>query len=214
MPSSTVRDLGIYLDSDVSMRSHIKKTVSTCFAALRRIRSIRRSVPRRVLVSLVASLVLARLDYGNATLAGLPTSLLNRLQSVLNAAARLVSAARRYDHVTPLLRDLHWLRAPQRIEFKLATLVFRCLNGMAPSYLADELHRVANLDSRRRLRSASTSALIVPRTRHTTLGDRAFPVAAARVWNSLPVYVTESATLLTFRSRLKAELFSRSYPVS
>jgi len=214
LPASTVRNLGIYQDSDVSMRSHVKKTVSSCFAALRRIRSIRRSVPRRVLVSLVVSLVLTRLDYGNATLSGLPASLLNRLQSVLNAAARLIFSARRCDHITPLLRDLHWLRVPQRIEFKLATLVFRCLNEMAPSYLADDLHRVADLDSRRRLRSASTSALVVPRTRHSTLGDRAFPVAAARVWNSLPVYVTESATLLTFRSRLKAELFNRSYPVS
>ena len=102
-PVASVRDLGIYLDSDVSMRTHVKKTVSACFSALRRIRSIRQSVPRSVLASLVAALVLTRLDYGNATLSSLPTSLLNRLQSVLNAAARLVFSARKFDHVTPLL---------------------------------------------------------------------------------------------------------------
>ena len=108
-PVRSVRNLGIYMDSDVSMRTHVAKTVSSCFSVLRQIRSIRRSVSRPVLLSLVVSMVLTRLDYGSATLAGLPDRLLDRLQSVLNAAARLVCSARKYDHITPLLRDLHWL---------------------------------------------------------------------------------------------------------
>jgi len=102
---------------------------------------------QQVLRSLVTSLVLTRLDYGNATLAGLPSSQLNRLQSVMNAAARLVFSARKSEHITPLLHDLHWLRVPQQIEFKLAVLVYRCLHGMAPPYLARELRRVADIDS-------------------------------------------------------------------
>jgi len=122
-PVKSVRDLGIFLDSDLSMRSHISKTVSSCFAALRQIRSIRRSVPQSVLKSLVAALVVSRLDYGCATLAGLPAVQLDRLQAVLNAAARLTFTARKYDHVTPLLQELHWLRVQQRITFRLATLV-------------------------------------------------------------------------------------------
>ena len=83
---SVVRDLGIYIDSDVSMRSRVTKTVSSCFAVLRQLRGIRRSV----LQSLVTSLVLTRLDYGNSTLVGIPLYLLKRLQSVMNSAARLV----------------------------------------------------------------------------------------------------------------------------
>ena len=86
----SVRDLGIYLDSDASMKAHVSRTVSNCFNVLRQIRSIRRSVTRPVLQSLVVSLVLSRLDYGNAALAGLPTRELSRLQSVLNAGARLI----------------------------------------------------------------------------------------------------------------------------
>jgi len=109
------------------MSCHVAKTVSSCFSVLRQLRSIRRSVTRQVLQSPVVSLVLARLDYGNASLAGLPNILLNRLQSVLNAAARLIYSARKHDHISPLLSDLHWLRFPQRIEFKLAVLVCRCL---------------------------------------------------------------------------------------
>ena len=104
----SVRDLGIYIDADLSMSTHVSRTVSTCFASLRQLRSIRRSVTMPILQSLVASLVLTKLDYGIATLAGLPDRQLNRLQSVLNAAARLVCSARKFDHITPLLRDLHW----------------------------------------------------------------------------------------------------------
>jgi len=73
MPISVVRNLGIYVDAGVSMRSHVSKTVSACFAILRQLRSIRSSVPRSVLQSLVSSRVLQRLDYGNATLVGTPS---------------------------------------------------------------------------------------------------------------------------------------------
>ena len=207
LPVTTVRNLGIYFDSDASMKSHVSRTVSSCFAAMRQIRSIRRSVPKSVLLSLVTSFVLSRLDYGSATLVGLPAYLLHRLQSVLNAAARLVHSARKFDHVTPLLRDLHWLRVPQRIDYKLAVLIYRCLHGLAPSYLSEGLQRAADVDARRRLRSASTTALVVPPTRRSTIGDRAFPVAASRVWNSLPVAVTSSTSLPTFKRRLKTALF-------
>jgi len=211
VPVNSVRDLGIYVDSDLSMRTHISRTVSGCFAVLRQIRSIRRSITRSVLQSLVVSLVLSKLDYGSATLAGLPASQLNRLQSVLNAAARLVFSARKYDHVTPLLRELHWLRVPERIAFRLATLAYRCQHETAPRYLAAQLQRVSDMESRRRLRSASTAALVVPCAAHPTIGDRAFSIAAARVWNSLPPTVQLSDSLTIFRSRLKTELFTRSY---
>jgi len=130
LPSTTVRDLGVLIDSDVAMRSHVSRTVSGCYAVLRQLRSITRSVSDSVYHSLVVLLVMPRLDYCNATLAGLPTSQLSRLQSVLNAAARLIHRSSRYDHFTPMLRDLHWLRSPERIDFKLAVLAYRCLHGL------------------------------------------------------------------------------------
>src|SRR5664279_2264125 len=105
--------------------SRVARTVSGCFAVLYRIRSIRRSVTKPVMQSLVVSLVLTRLDYGSATLACLPMQLLDRLQSGMNAADRLVFSVRKYDHVTPLLR----------IAYRLAVLAFRCQHGLAPSYL-------------------------------------------------------------------------------
>jgi hypothetical protein len=214
LPATSVRNLGIYLDADVSMRTHVARTVSCCFGVLRQLRSIRRSVTRPVLQSLVAALVLTRLDYGNAALAGLSGHLCDRMQSVLNAAARLVFGAAKFDHVTPLLMDLHMLRAPERIDYKLAVLAYRCLHGLAPPYLARELHPVSDVESRRRLRSSSTAQLIMPRVRRSTIGGRSFPVAAARVWNGLPPRVTSSTSLQTFKRTLKTELFSRSFPAA
>jgi len=92
----------------VTVLEHVAKTVSTCYAVLRQLRTIRRSVSRRpVLQSLVSSLVLSRLDYGNATLVGVPSYLLSRLQSVMNAAARLIFSSSKFHNITPLLRQLH-----------------------------------------------------------------------------------------------------------
>ena len=210
-PATSARDLGIHLDADATMSSHVAKAVSSCFSVLRQLRNIRRSVTNPVLQSLVVSLVLTRLDYGNASLADLFSTLLDRLQSVLNAAARLIFSARKHDHISPLLNDLHWLWVPQRTEFKLAVLVYLCLHSTAPSYLADELCRVPDIPARQRLRSASTAALDVLVTRCSTMGDRSFSVAAARVWNSLPAVVTSAPSLLAFRQMLKTELICCSF---
>ena len=116
----------------------------------------------------------------------------------VNAAARLSADARRYDHVTLLLMDLHWLRVPQCIQYKLSVLIYRCLNGAALRYLT-ELAMPVGGTACRRLRSASSTDLVVPATRRSTIGDRAFAVAGPRAWNSLPSAVRSSATYNTFK---------------
>jgi len=88
-----------------------------------------------------------------------------------NSAARLVFSSSRYDHITPLLCQLHWLKARERINFKLALLVYTCQHGAAPSYLVDKLNQPADFEARRRLHSASSSSLTVHRTRLLTIGD-------------------------------------------
>jgi len=134
---------------------------------------------------LVVALVFSRLDYGSATFAGLLKQLLDRLESVQKAAAWLIVTTCHQYHVQPLLRSLHWLHVPERILFRLAVLVYRCLHGCAPGYLASDLQRISDLNARRRRRSSSTSAIVGPRTLRATISDRAFLAAAASVWNSL-----------------------------
>jgi len=98
----------------------------------------------------------------------------------------LIYSAKKYDHMTPLLWELHWLRIPERIQFRLCVLAYRCLTGTAPQYLADTLSQSTIVATRCRLRSVDSRTLQLPSTRRTTLGDRAFSIAAARAWNSLP----------------------------
>jgi hypothetical protein len=107
LPSTAVRDLGIFVDSDLSVRTQVQRTVSRCFAVIRRLRSIRRYVPVSVFQSLVVSLVPSRLDNGSSVPLGLPACLLRRLQSVQNAAARLIFRLYRSDHITDALLSLH-----------------------------------------------------------------------------------------------------------
>jgi len=112
----------------------------------------------------------------------------------------------RSERITPLPRDLHRLRVPEQIRFRLCVLMFRCLNGTAPSYLADSICRVADVEGRRHLRSSATATLIVPPVRRSTLGDRSFSVAAPRAWNSLPSAVRAASSLTTFWRELKTFL--------
>jgi hypothetical protein len=196
------------------MQAHVAKTVSNCFGVLRQIRSIRRSVTKPVLQSLVVSMVLTRLDYGSATLAGLPNTLLNRLQSVLHAAARLIYSARKYDHVTPLLRDLHWLRVPERIAYRLAVLAFRCQHGTAPSYLSAELSRVADDDSRRRLRSAHTAALDMSFPDRSTRRSVTARFQLRRHASGTVCHLFRLVVSITASIQAETELFTRSYPAA
>jgi len=167
------------------MRSHVQRTVSGCFAALRQLHQIRNSVPTATFQSLVVALVQSRLDYGNSVLVGLPIRLVRRLQSVQNAAARLICRLRRFDHVTDALVSLHWLRVPERVVYKIAVLTFKVLHGIAPEYMGPVVC-VADLPSRQSLRSAGTNRLVVPPFKLSKIGTLAFPVASPRVWNSLP----------------------------
>jgi len=115
------------------------------------------------------------------------------------------------DHITDVLVSLHWLRIPQRIEYKIVVLTYKALHGSAPRYLGP-LVPVANLPGRRALRSADTSRLSVPSVRLSTVDSRAFPVAGPRIWNALPQETTSAQSLSLFRQRLKSHLFRRSYP--
>jgi len=144
------------------------------------------SLPSHALNTLVAALVHNRLDYCNVVFASLPAYDIQRLQSVLNTAVRLVAGSSRRDRVSSLLRDRHWLPVKQRVEYKLCMMVHRCfLYGDAPTYLVDLITPSAAATVRTGFRSAASSTVAVPRTR-SSLGDRSFAAAGPRAWNQLP----------------------------
>ncbi len=131
----------------------------------------------------IHSLVSLKIDYCNSLLAGLPEYQTNRLQNIMNCAASIISSTSKYEHITPILRSLHWLPVEFRIMFKVACVAFKALISLAPLYLTNKLHRY-NLT--RSLHSAGKDLLIAPKICTKKYGARSFAHAAPTVFNSLP----------------------------
>ena len=209
IPSAVVRDLRIYIDSDLSMQSHVQQTVSGCFAVLRQLRSIWRSVPSSVFQTLVVAFVLTRLDYGNATLAGLPAILLDRLQSVLSASVQSIAVLCHSAHITDTVASFHWLRVHEQIEFKrfLFTelsmaprpdICVICWDALLTYHLAVIFVRRLPVSSSSVRRTLSLSGIV-----------RSLQLAR----DSGTVFQTTlRLPLLEFRRKLKTHLFWQSYP--
>jgi len=209
-PVFVVRDLGVWIDAELSMRDHISRTTRACYSHLRRLRSIRTLLGHGVTVQLVCALVLSRLDYCNAVYVGLPAVTLAPLQRVLHSAARLVHELKPSDHVTPVLKDLHWLPIKQRVDYKLCMLVHNVSTGRAPIYMSDMLTACADVPSLARLRALSSGDYVVPRTR-LKFGEGAFAVAAPQIWNKLPCELKATKCTATFKRSLKTFLFNSAY---
>ncbi len=182
--SDSARVLGVMVDSQLSMADQVSSLCRSAYYQLRQLRPTVRAMTVDAAKTIVQAFISTRLDYCNSLLFGVADNLLQRLQSVQNAAARMITRTRRYEHITPVLRELHWLPVRQRVNFKLAVLVYKALHGQLPQYLCDDCQRVSDI-GRRSSRSADVLTCSVPRTR-TRLGDRSFAVAGPRLWNSLP----------------------------
>ena len=207
-----VRDLGVLLDSEMTLEAHVAGLCRSCFYQLRRLRIIRHSLSRAAVSTLVHAFICNRIDYCNAALFGASAHLLDRLQSVLRAAARLILNVGKYDHITSAIRhELHWLPVPQRLQFKLCVLVRGCLKGVAPSYLDSLIKPASGERFGRTLRSTSHGDLMEPRFRTVRYGRRGFSVCAPRIWNDLPMHVRDlSISNDQFKILLKTFFFEQS----
>ena len=182
-PSLSARNIGVVFDAEMSMAAHVHQTCRVCYYHLKNIASIRSCLTEQAAIRLVHSLVVSPLDYANALLFGITDVLIGKLQRVQNYAARLVVRCDRRDHITPILKKLHWLPVKQRVTYKIILLTFRALNGLAPIYIVDMLHRHRPT---RALRSANNNDLQVPST-SSRYGDRTFVASAPRLWNAFRV---------------------------
>ena len=122
---TTVTYLGVHLDQTLSVKQHISSLCRTTFLELRRIASIRPFLSNSSTEKLVASMIMSRLDYCNATFAGVADEQIARIQKIQNNAVRLILKKSKRGHVTPLLKELSWLPVKYRIQYKLAPFVLR-----------------------------------------------------------------------------------------
>ena len=200
--SGSARNLGVVFDSSMTMLNHITKVTQLSFMQLKSIRAIKNSLTHSALEKVIHAFITSRLDYGNSLFYGLPDTAIRRLQRIQNAAARLLSGTKKYDSITPVLKQLHWLPVRQRIDFKVLLITFKALNDLAPNYLKDV---ILTKQHRRSLRNKTT--LYVPRTSTKSFGDRAFSAAAPKLWNSLPADTRAIQTLSNFKKAIKTHLF-------
>ena len=202
-PSKVVRNLGFYIDSDLSLRNHVSKVCQVSFMHIRNFRRIRNSLDLNSAKLLANALVTSRLDYCNGLLYGINKGLSKKLQMVQNSLARVViPSVKRRDHITPVLRQLHWLPVEQRIIFKMAVLTFKVLKNSQPVYLSNLLKHRKSFGRR----SLDTNLLEIPFMKSEN-GRRSFANAAPRIWNSLPQEIRGCKTENLFRKKLKTHLF-------
>ena len=174
----------------------------------RNIRSLKSIPTHDALISVVRAFITSRLDYCNSLLLGLSDKLLQRLQRIQNIAARIVTGCRKYDHIAPILKELHWLPVIKWIQFKTLMIAYQALNGLAPIYLTELLHEKSNA---RTLRSSGELMLAVPKYKLQTSGLNAFSVAAPTSWNKLPSHIRNSKSPNVFKKQVKTFLFKQYF---
>ena len=171
--------------------------------ALKRISRIRRYLNSACCEQLVHAFVSSRLDYCNSLLIGLPDKDIFKIQRIQNSAARLVTKAKKRDHITPVLRKLHWLTIDKRIVFKVLIITYKALHGLPPKYISLRSSRILRSNYQDSLR------LETPTFKTKNYGGKAFSVCAPRLWNDLPRDLRNSPSLETFQRGLKTYLFNQ-----
>ncbi|XP_071170859.1 uncharacterized protein [Mytilus edulis] len=159
-----------FLASGFDKHKQISDVSKSCFNQIRNIGRIRPFITEEACKTLVCALVNSRLDYGNALLYGLSATSIQRLQSVQNTAARVITRKRKYNHITPILKSLHWLSVTYQCQYKLV-YVFKALHEKAPVYLQELVQIYKPM---RAIRSKYSMILTTPRVRTKTYGERRF----------------------------------------
>ena len=207
-PVECVRNLGVQIDQHLTMDKQVTAVCKACNFHLYRLSSIRHYIiTTDAARSVVQALVTSRLDYCNSLLANLTNTQMKRLKSIQHLAARLVTRTPLREHITPVLKQLHWLPVECRITYKLMVMVYKCMNGTAPAYLC-RLIQPKCRDSRSRQPIDLELHRPVP---NKAIGAAAFGFAGPDRWNKRPERLRESASLNILRRDLKPHLFNNTF---
>ena len=186
------------------MNSQVSTAVRAGYLHMRSINRIRPHLTDAVCAKLINAVVTSRQDYHNGLLAGCRQNVIQPLQKLQNHAARVLTRSRMTDHITPVLRDLHWLPVKKRTDFKLLTQIHCALHQASPLYLK-EMWKLRQPP--RALRSADDQWLLcVPRVKRHE-GERSALRHGSRLWNQLPPSLRKPMCKDTFKKKLKTFLF-------
>ena len=206
-PCDSVRDLGVYVDSQLSYDKHVSKTVSSCVSRLCQINRVKHVFDKRTLKLVINALVFSRLFYCSSVWSNTAKKNVDKLQLVQNFAARIVANKRKYEHVTPILRSLNWLPVRDQLYFRDAVLAFKCMSGLAPVYLSDKLITRSTV-SKRELETRNSQMLNIPLFR-TATGQKTFYYRTVNIWNNLNNDIKLCIDVNSFRNKLRGVLLDK-----
>lgn len=206
--SDSARNIGVVFDRTLCFEKQITTVCQSAFYHLRNLSCVRKYLSHDTTKVLVHAFVTSKIDFCNSLLFGLPKHLIKGLQYVLNNAARVISQSKKYDHITPVLMELHWLPVEQRIKYTILLFVYNALNGTSPIYISELIH---NYQPARILRSSNKGLLAIPKFKLQTYGSRAFSVCGPILWNNLPQDIRLCHSVNIFKKKLKTYLFKEAY---
>ena len=199
-------------DEYLSLDAHISAVCKSTHFHLRNIGRVRNLITTDAAAQLIHALISSRLDLCNSILYNLPNNKIERLQRIQNQAARILTRSLRRNHITPVLRELHWLRINDRIIFKILILTHKAFNGSAPEYLCELITKHNNVSVRTR-RAEDCHLLNVPpisKSCANSFFERSFMYAAPTLWNNLS-QDTRMLDFIQFKSRIKTELYLKYF---
>ena len=202
VPVSSAKDLGVILDPNITFDDHILKTVSSCTSSLAQISRVKHVFKRDTLVTIINTLVFSKLFYCSSVWSNSSGKNICKLQLVQNFAARIITGTRKFDHITPALKDLRWLPIKQHLYLRDAVLAFKCMTGCAPRYLSDQF-TTRNKITKRATRNCQL--LNIPLFKSAS-GQRTFHYRTVNIWNNLTSNLKTLKTISSFKFHLKSKL--------
>ena len=210
-----IKYLDVSLDWKLNLTKHITSKCQTAMLNIQCIKNIWHLLTQEVTEIQVLGTVMSHLDYCNSILVGLPEVNISRMQLIQNIAAKMVvlnNVAMKDNNSKSILEKLHWLPICRRIQYKIFTLIHKCLSCGVPEYLAKLLIEYLYAERRQELRSQNQERrLVVPKTKLKTLAARSFSCVGLKRWNMLPNALKTTESAQDFKSKLKTYLLKEGY---
>ena len=202
VPTRCARDLGVIFDNQLTFSDHTVTTVSSCMSSLTQINRVKHVFDKDLLITIIKGLVFSKMFYCSSVWSNTSATNINKLQAIQNFAARIVTRSRKFDHITPILKQLRWIPVKDHLYYRDALLTFKCMNGMAPTNLSSRFSKRGTISGRS---TRNANKLDIPRYK-TATGQRSFLYRAVTIWNNLPSDIKLSSSMNIFKRKLKNHL--------
>lgn len=203
-PVISAKDLGVIMDVHLKFDEHISKSVSSCMSKLCQINRIRHFLDQETLTLIVQSLVLSKLFYCSSVWSGTAAKNIKKLQLIQNFSARIITNTHKYDHITPVLKELKWLPVDRNLVYRDTIQTHKCLNGLSPLYLSEKFYQ---RDSIHQHSTRNRNDLSIPMFQ-TSTGQRSFHYRAVKLWNNLDNTLKSIKNIKLFKVELKKHLLN------